>query len=97
MGDSMGDVRELFPGDDGGLTLPVWVDRLRTYFEAQGDVEAFRSARIPEGPWPEFDNPMVGYLIDRGCELAGSEGIKTAMAWAVAHAWFEAAVHERSM
>lgn len=92
----MGDVVELFPGDDGGKALPKWAARLGPYLDAQGGASLLRRTPMPEFPWPHLDNPMVGYLIDRGAEIAAAEGMERALAWVAAHAWFEAVIDERA-
>lgn len=92
----MGDVVDLFPGDDGGEALPRWNDRLRSYLEAQGDTSELRAATMPDPPWPAYENPMVGYLIDRAAEIARREDVTRALSWLAAHSWFEAVVADRS-
>lgn len=74
-----------------------WNDRLTAYLDGQGDlVEELRRRVQPYPPWPEFDNPMIGYLTERALEIADEEGVATAMGWLAVHAWFESAVDERA-
>lgn len=73
-----------------------WSDQLAAYIEGQSVVESVRSK--PQGtlPWPERDNPMLGYLLSRAGELSASDGFPAAMLWLAVHAWFEGAIDERA-
>ena len=45
-----------------------WQPQLDAYIGGQGEIVApLRARNIPEPPYPESDNPMVGYLIARRC------------------------------
>lgn len=76
--------------------LALWGDQLASYLHGQEGIEALRSRTQPNLPWPEADNPMVGYLIARALELAEDDGLESAITWAVAHAWFESALDSRA-
>ena len=76
--------------------LALWHERLAGYLEGQDRVEALRSRTQPNPPWPEADNPMVGYLIARALEIYEDGGAEMAIAWAVVHAWFEATLDTRA-
>jgi hypothetical protein len=73
-----------------------WDDRLGAYVDLQGPLDVLRLRPQTEPPWPTSDNPMLGYLVDRSAEIAGEEGLGTALAWLASNAWFEGAVAERS-
>lgn len=78
-------------------SLRRYSQQLVAYLEAQGDtVAALRNRSQPHPPWPEVDNPMLGYLISRAIEAEASDGARTAIAWLAVHAWFEGALHERA-
>lgn len=94
MGDSPADIIRLF-GDKGGKALERWVDRLGPHLQERTVVEPVRHNRMPAPPWPERDNPMLGYLIDRARDIVKDEGLDSALVWLAAHAWFEGAVEER--
>ena len=72
-----------------------WDDRLGSYVDLQGPLDVLRLRPQTEPPWPTSDNPMLGYLVDRGAEIAGEEGLGAALAWLASNAWFEGAVAER--
>lgn len=63
---------------------------------AKEGVEALRSRIQPNPPWPEADNPMVGYLVARAVEIHERSGLEAALGWAVVHAWFESAIDTRA-
>lgn len=85
------------PEDLDSPALQLYSDQLETYMEGQGDaVEALRTRSQPHDPWPEQDNPMLGYLMTRAAEIAQSDGIRSAIVWASVHAWFEGALEERA-
>lgn len=72
-------------------------ERLVAYLDGQGEtVEALRSRSQPNEPWPEADNPMLRYLIERATELLAVEGTETAVVWLAVHAWFEGTLDERA-
>jgi hypothetical protein len=81
---------------EGSPAAERWEDQLRHYLEGQDGVEALRSRSQPHPPWPELDNPMTGYLIERAGEIYEIEGLESALAWAVVHAWFESALDTRA-
>ena len=77
--------------------LRSYDERLMAYLDGQGSqVEALRSRSQPSEPWPEADNPMLSYLIDRTTELLAAEGAETAVVWLAVHAWFEGTFDERA-
>jgi hypothetical protein len=39
---------------------------------------------------------MVGYLVARAMSIFDEDGLQTALAWAVVHAWFESAIDTRA-
>ena len=73
-----------------------WDDRLGAYVDLQGPLDVLRLRPTTEPPWPTSDNPMLGYLVDRGAEIADEEGLGAALAWLASNAWFEGAIAERS-
>jgi hypothetical protein len=81
---------------DDSEALARWKDRLSTYVDLQGTLDALRLRPSSEQPWPAFDNPMLGYLRERGTEIAAKDGLGAAVAWLSANAWFEGAIAERS-
>jgi hypothetical protein len=72
-----------------------WADRLGRYVDQQGPIDALRLRSPSEPPWPQTENPMVGYLTERSSEIFAEEGLDAALAWLVANAWFEGVVAER--
>lgn len=76
--------------------LALWGERLAGYFDGQEGVEALRSRIQPNPPWPEADNPMLGYLIARAMEINEDGGLETALTWIAVHAWFESAIDTRA-
>ena len=83
-------------GGDDSAVLEKWKDRLGSYVDAQGTLDALRLRHPTEPPWPAADNPMLGYLYERSREIVISEGADTALAWLASNAWFEGAIAERS-
>jgi hypothetical protein len=81
---------------DDSEALARWKDRLSGYVDLQGTLDALRLRPSSEQPWPAFDNPMLGYLKERGAEIAGNDGLDAAIAWLAANSWFEGAIAERS-
>lgn len=81
---------------DDSEALARWKDRLSSYVDLQGTLDALRLRRSSEQPWPAFDNPMLGYLKERGVEIAANDGLDAAVAWLAANSWFEGAIAERS-
>ena len=91
------------PGDgvahlyaDHSAALELWKDRLSSYVDLQGTLDALRLRPSSEPPWPSADNPMLAYLEQRTAEIAADEGIAAAISWLGANAWFEGAIAERS-
>lgn len=74
-----------------------WEDRLHPYLDSQQGVEGLRSRSQPNPPWPEPDNPMFGYLLERAAEIHAEGGVGPAIVWVATHAWFESAVDTRAM
>jgi hypothetical protein len=72
-----------------------WGDRLSTYVDLQGTLDALRLRPPTERPWPASDNPMLGYLVERAAEIEGQSGLGSALAWLASNAWFEGALAER--
>lgn len=65
--------------------LPELVD----YVMAQGTFRERDAATMGKPPWPEPGNPMFDYLVERATSICQTEGVTTAMLWAVAHGWYE--------
>lgn len=76
--------------------LDLWNERLVAYLNGQEGIEALRARAQPNSPWPEVDNPMVGYLIARAIEIHDEHGLESALAWAIVHSWFESAIDTRA-
>lgn len=66
------------------------------YIAGQEGVEALRPRIQPNPPWPEPDNPMLGYLLARAMEIHEENGPESAIAWVAVHAWFESALDTRA-
>jgi hypothetical protein len=81
---------------DDSEALERWKQRLSSYVDLQGTLDALRLRPSSEQPWPAFDNPMLGYLKERSSEIAANDGLDAALAWLAANAWFEGAIAERS-
>ena len=60
----------MFDDAEGSAALAAWQERLTSYLDGQDSVEALRGRQQPHEPWPEEDNPMLGYLIARALEIA---------------------------
>jgi hypothetical protein len=84
--------------EEGGdsLALARWRERLSSYVDRQGSLDALRLRSQSEAPWPAVDNPMLGYLSERATEIAGEDGVDEAVAWLARSAWFEGAIAERA-
>jgi hypothetical protein len=71
--------------------------QLAAYLDGQGSgLDTLRSRTQPNPPWPETDNPMLGYLIARANEILVAEGAKAAIVWLAVHSWFEGSIEERA-
>ena len=81
---------------DRSAALEVWKDRLGSYVDLQGALDALRLRPSSEPPWPADDNPMLAYLEQRTAEIVETDGTAAAIAWLGANAWFEGAIAERS-
>ncbi len=81
---------------DSSEALERWSDRLGSYVDLQGALDALRLRPPTEPPWPACDNPMLGYLVERAAELEGESGLGRALAWLASNAWFEGALAERA-
>ena len=91
------DIADLLAGDeDDSLALAHWKDRLSEYVDRQGALDALRLRSPAEPPWPATDNPMLGYLRERGEEIAAEDGLGAALDWLARNAWFEGALSERA-
>lgn len=73
-----------------------WQSQLVPYVATQRGVADLRSRRQPEPPWPDPENPMLGYLMERAAEILEEQGAGPAIVWAITHAWFESAIATRS-
>lgn len=82
--------------DNEGPALALWGERLNGYLDGQEGIEALRSRIQPNPPWPEPDNPMLGYLLARAAEIHEEAGPQAAMTWLAVHAWFESALDTRA-
>ena len=78
------------------IGFKLGTDRLSQYVDNQGTLDALRLRPSSEQPWPAFDNPMLGYLVERAVEIAEDDGLGAAVGWLAANAWFEGAIAERS-
>jgi hypothetical protein len=81
---------------DDSEALERWEDRLSTYVDLQGTLDALRLRPATEPPWPACDNPMLGYLVERAAEIESESGLGSALAWLASNAWFEGALTERA-
>lgn len=81
---------------DDSVALAHWKDRLTNYVDLQGTLDALRLRPSSEQPWPAADNAMLGYLKERGAEIAEADGLDAAITWLAVNAWFEGAIAERS-
>ena len=77
---------------DDSPALALWAERLNSYLDGQEGIEALRSRIQPNPPWPDADNPILGYLIDRAKEIHDDGGLEAALTWLAVHAWFESAI-----
>jgi hypothetical protein len=83
------------PGADSEV-FARWSERLGQYVQGQGALDALRLRPDTDAPWPQRDNPMLCYLIERAAELVEHDGIDVAIAWLAMEAWLEATIAERS-
>ena len=89
------DAQELVDSFDDSAARSEWADRLARYVDQQGAMDALRLRSPSEPPWPQDENPMVGYLVARGAELAADRGVDAALEWLASNAWFEGVIAER--
>jgi hypothetical protein len=85
-----------FDDSEDSAALKLWRERLSSYLDGQEGIEGLRSRVQPNSPWPERDNPMLGYLIARAMEILEEEGPQSALTWLAVHAWFESALDTRA-
>lgn len=85
-----------YSDDDDSPALALWGERVNSYFDGQEGTEALRARTQPNPPWPEADNPMLGYLLARAVEIYEEDGPEAAMTWVAVHAWFESALDTRA-
>lgn len=90
-----GDAAGLFVDHGESAARTRWAERLSKYVDQQGPIDALRLRSPSEPPWPNAENPMVGYLIERGSEIVADDGLDAALEWLAANAWFEGVVAER--
>ena len=90
------EIVELLVDEVGSIALARWRDRLSRYIDQQGALDALRLRTSTEPPWPSTDNPMLGYLIERGAEIGAGDGFEVALAWLAANAWFEGVIAGRA-
>lgn len=90
------DVMSYFDDTDDSEALGLWQERLEAYLGGQEGVEGLRSRVQPNPPWPDSDNPMLGYLLARAMEIHEADGLEMALTWVAVHAWFESAVDTRA-
>jgi hypothetical protein len=90
--------------DNQSATLEEYSDRLMTYMSLQ-DTEADREATAPEPPWPDENNEMLAYLMNRAIEMATkaemaelptTEWMRRVTCWLAPHAWYEGGLAERA-
>ena len=82
--------------NESSPAIELWGDRVSSYIDGQEGVGTLRSRIQPNPPWPESDNPMLGYLIARAMEIHEEHGPESAIAWVAVHAWFESALDTRA-
>ena len=58
-----------FDDNDDSPAVVLWRERVDSYMDGQESVDALRRRIQPNPPWPEADNPMLGYLIARAMEI----------------------------
>jgi len=75
--------------------LARWSERLAQHVQGQGSLDALRLRPESEAPWPQSDNPMLCYLIERTAEIIDGDGVERAVVWLATHAWLEATIAER--
>jgi hypothetical protein len=75
--------------------LARWSERLADYVQGQGSLDALRLRPESEAPWPQPENPMLCYLVERTAEISDVEGVDRAMVWLATHVWLEATIAER--
>jgi len=63
-------------------------------FEAQGPVsKLLRTSQMPAFPWPDEDNPILQFLLERALEeLDQGTPLDEVLAFIAVHAWFEGAI-----
>jgi hypothetical protein len=89
------DAESLVDSFDDSAARAHWADRLGRYVDQQGAMDALRLRSPSEAPWPQTENPMVGYLVERGAEIAAESGVESALEWLATNAWFEGVIAER--
>jgi hypothetical protein len=89
------EAESLVDGFDDSAARAHWADQLGRYVDQQGAMDALRLRSPSEAPWPQVDNPMVGYLVERGSEIAAESGLDAALEWLATNAWFEGVIAER--
>lgn len=67
-----------FDDTDDSEALGLWQERLEAYLGGQEGVEGLRSRVQPNPPWPDSDNPMLGYLLARAMEIHEADGLEMA-------------------
>lgn len=82
--------------DDDDTVLARRKDRLGQYVDLQGTLDVLRLRPSCERPWPAADNPMFGYLKERGTQIVTEGGRQAAISWLAANAWFEGVLAERA-
>lgn len=80
------DVMSYFDDTDDSEALRLWQERLEAYLGGQEGVEGLRSRVQPNPPWPDSDNPMLGYLLARAVEIHEADGLEMALTWVAVHA-----------
>jgi uncharacterized protein (DUF2236 family) len=89
------DAEALVDSFDDSAARAEWADRLARYVDQQGAMDALRLRSPSEPPWPQAENPMVGYLVSRGAEIVAERGLDAALEWLATNAWFEGVIAER--
>jgi hypothetical protein len=82
------------PGEQSDA-LARWSERLAQHVQGQGSLDALRLRPESEAPWPQPENPMLCYLLERAAEIIACDGVDGAMDWLARHAWLEATIAER--
>jgi len=83
---------------ENSAVFEKWAKQLGEYVLAMDEVQHLRDTPMGDRPWPERDNPMFGYIVQRAMEIYEEEGdLFSAIGWAAAHAWFEGSLETHQL